>query len=93
MPKNKIMRIGSMVPGMHCAVIVNNSSKNYMVHSNSSDRPYITVAGRRCFEEDIPMGEEVLIWVKIFLELKSPMGLKIVQHAKTVFLTMTSIVF
>ena len=58
----KIMRIGSMVEGIPCPIIVDNVSKHYVVHSNhSNDKLYVKHKGKKLYEDDIPMGEEIIV--------------------------------
>lgn len=58
----KIMRIGSMVEGICCPIMIDNVSKHYVVHENHSDgKLYIKYKGKKLYEEDLPMGEEIIV--------------------------------
>lgn len=59
--KSKIMRVGSMVEGIHCAIILNGSSKNYIAHADKNGDLYLSIGGTKYYEKDLPMGEEVLV--------------------------------
>lgn len=58
--KSTIMRVSLMVEGVHCAVIFNGHSKNYMTHSDKNGDLYLNIGCKRYYEKDLPMGEEVL---------------------------------
>ena len=57
---SKIMRISSMVPGVKCAVMIDGVVKYFPVHDRQ-DKLFINLKGKRCNEDDLPMGEEVII--------------------------------
>ena len=62
-----VTRVSSMIPGVPCTIVINGRVKNYPVHihiSNKSGNPvehyYINLAGKRYYDKDLPMGEEVM---------------------------------
>lgn len=57
----KIVRVGSMVEGLYCPILVNNVSKHYIVHSNNNGKLFISYKGKKLYEDDLPMGEEIEI--------------------------------
>lgn len=55
----KVMRIGSMVSGMYCPVMIDGSVKNHMTGTDKDGKLFIRYKGKKLTEEKIPMGEEV----------------------------------
>lgn len=56
----RIMRISSMVPGVPCTVMINGEVKYFQVHDRQ-DKRFIKLKGKRYKEDDLPMGEEIII--------------------------------
>ena len=56
----RIIRIGSMIEGLPCPVMVNDQVKYYPVHEKRG-RNFINIKGKPYYEKDLPAGEEVII--------------------------------
>lgn len=58
----RLTRISSMVEGVPCVVMIDNEVKHYPVHEHSTKKTkYIKYKGKKFFEKDLPMGEEIIV--------------------------------
>lgn len=56
---SRVMRIGSMVDGCFCPVMIDGNVKNHMVRTDKEGNLYISYKGKKFTEEKMPMGDEV----------------------------------
>lgn len=56
---SRVMRIGSMVDGYFCPVMIDGHIKNHMVRTDKEGKLYISYKGKKFTEEKMPMGDEV----------------------------------
>ena len=56
----RVMRIGSMIEGLPCPVMMDDQVKYYPVHEKRGT-VFINIKGKRYTEKDLPAGEEVII--------------------------------
>lgn len=56
----RVERVSSMIEGMPCVVLINGETKHFPVHEKNNKK-YITLFGKRVHEQELPMGEEVII--------------------------------
>lgn len=61
MAREKIERVGSMIDGLICPVIINGQTKNCKVKSETNGDLYLVLNGRKFYETDLPFGEEVIL--------------------------------
>jgi hypothetical protein len=59
--KTKIKRISTMADGSFCVLIVNNSVEYRQASRSGDSRLYIKVKKKRVYEDQLPIGKEVLI--------------------------------
>ena len=56
----KVSRLSSMVEGIPCAIMIDDSVKYHPVHEKGN-RKYIKLKSKRYYEDDLPIGKE--IWI------------------------------
>lgn len=57
---SRVMRISSMVEGLPCPVMMDDQIKYYPVHEKRG-KVFINIKGKRYTEDNLPIGEEVII--------------------------------